>query len=186
MALRKAAAEGGAAFADNRLTFADWPAVKASGAAPLGQLPFFETGGVTYTQSVPISRYACTVAGLFPAGEPLKALLADEVVAVVDELWNKIGDTSKEKPESRVAYAEDVAPKFLKLVETRLGDGHFLNGEASPQWADLWVYQYSNMFTSGFFDHVPVDFIQRHAPKVAALAARVKASELYAKYGTPE
>ena len=51
MSLRKAAAEGGAAFEDVRLTFPEWPAVKASGAAPLGQLPFFETAGVTYTQS---------------------------------------------------------------------------------------------------------------------------------------
>ena len=186
MSLRKAAAEGGAAFEDVRLTFPEWPAVKASGAAPLGQLPFFETAGVTYTQSIPISKYAATLAGLYPAGEPLKALVSDEVVAVIDECWNKVGETSKDKPETRVKYAEEVAPKVLKLVETRIGDGEFLNGAATPQWADLWVYQYVNMFTSGFFDHVPADFIKRHAPKVDALAARVKASELYAKYGNPE
>jgi hypothetical protein len=169
-----------------RPTFAEWPAIKASGAAPLGQLPFFETGGVAYTQSIPISKYACTLAGLYPAAHPLKCLVADEVVAVIDEAWNKIGETSKDKPETRVAYAEQTAPKFLRLVETRLGDDHFFNGEATPMWADMWVYQYVNMFTSGFFDAVPTDFVKRHAPKVAALAERVKASELYAKFGTPE
>ena len=85
-----------------------------------------------------------------------------------------------------MAWAEEVAPKYLKHLAKVLGEGAFFGGAASPQWADLWVYQFVEFFTSGFFDFVPKDFVQRHAPTIAALAARVKASELYASCGTPE
>ena len=101
-------------------------------------------------------------------------------------MWNKIGATSKDKPETRVAFAEEHCPKYLAFLSKKLGDAPFFGGAASPQWADLWVYQFVAFFTSGFFDHVPADFVARHAPKLAELCARVKASELYAKHGTPE
>lgn len=174
----------GAAFEDARLTFPEWATVKASGMAPLGQLPVLEVDGAAYTQSLPMSVYAAKLAGLYPT-EPLAAFKADEVVAVVDEAWNKIAATSKDKPETRVAYGEEVAPKYLALLEKRLGGAQFFGG-AAPNYADLWVYVYVSFFASGFFDHVKTDFVERHAPAIAALVARVKESELYKKHGTPE
>ena len=42
------------------------------------------------------------------------------------------------------------------------------------------------MFTSGFFDFIPKDFIEVAAPTIAAHAARFKDSELYKHHGTPE
>lgn len=63
--------------------------------------------------------------------------------------------------------------------------GKFFAGE-KPGYADLWVYQYCSFFSSGFFDHVPADFVAKCAPLVADLAERVKASELYLQHGTPE
>jgi len=131
-----------------------------------------------------ISKYAATLAGLYPAA-PLAALQADEVVAIVDELWNKVGATSKDKPETRVAWAEEVAPKYLALLSSRLGAGPFFAG-AAPGWADAWVYSFISFFTSGFFDHVPVDFVARHAPALAAMVTSFKASELYAAHGHGE
>ena len=59
-------------------------------------------------------------------------------------------------------------------------------GSAEPQWADLWLYVYVSFFTSGFFDHIPADFVATAAPAVALLAAQVRASDSYAKFGTPE
>lgn len=79
-----------------------------------------------------------------------------------------------------------MAPKFLRLLEARLGDGPFLGGSPTPRWADLWLYAYVSVFTSGFFDSIPADFVEKAAPKVAALSKAVAASELYAKFGTPE
>ena len=128
--------------------------------------------------------YAAKLAGLYPT-DPLQALKVDEVVAILDELWNKIGATHKDKPETREAYGLEVAPKYLTLLTTRLGAGPFFHGE-TPGWADLWVYQYIAFFTSGFFDFVPKDFVAKASPTLAAFAERVKASELYVKYGTPE
>jgi len=102
-------------------------------------------------------------------------------------LWNKIAATKKEDPESRVKYGTEVAPKYLHLLEKRLASagGKFFHGE-KPGWADLWVYQYSTFFASGFFDHVPSDFVEKASPAIADLVKRVKASELYVTHGTPE
>ena len=143
VALRKAAAEGGAPFTDARLGFPEWAAVKATGYAPLGQLPVLEAEGHMFTQSVPMSAYAAKKAGLYPT-EPLAQLGADEIVAVIDELWNKIAATSKDAPATRLAYAEETAPVALKYVAKRLAESStpFFQGAATPQWADLWVYQY--------------------------------------------
>lgn len=174
-----------AGFVDTRLDFPAWGALKATGFGPLGQLPVLDVDGAQHCQSIAISAYAAKLAGLYPA-TPLAQLEADEVVATMDELWNKIGATTKDKPETRVAYAEEVAPKYLSFLAKRLGDKDFFGGAAAPGWADLWVYQYTAFFTSGFFDHVPADFVARHAPALAAHAARVKASDLYAKFGSPE
>jgi glutathione S-transferase len=179
--LRKAQ---GAAFVDHRHTFAEWAAVKASGVAPLGQLPILEVEGGVYTQSIPQSAYAAKLAGLYPS-TPLDALKADEIVAVIDECWNKLGGTPKDAA-ARVAYAEEVAPKYLALLAKRLGAGPFFGGAAEPQWADLWLFAYMRIATAGFFDHVPQDFVARHAPALAAHFEAVKASALYKSFGTPE
>ena len=122
---------------------------------------------------------------LIDPSDPFEALKQDEIVAIVDEVWNAIGKTNAKEPETRVAYANDVAPKFLKVLESRLGDAQFFGG-ASPSYADLWVYVYVSFFTSGFMDHLPTDYVEKAAPKIAALTSRVKASDLYVKFGTPE
>ena len=101
------------------------------------------------------------------------------------EVWNKIGATSKDKPETRVAWAEEVAPKYLALLTARLGAGPFFAG-AAPGWQDCWVYVFISFSTSGFFDHVPQDFVARHAPALAEFFARFKASELYTSFGNAE
>jgi len=181
---RVCARASGIKFEDNRVTFAEWADLKKTGICPLGQLPVLEVDGAIMTQSIPMSRFVAQKAGLYPA-DALEAFKVEEVVAVVDEVWNKIGATSKDKPETRVAYGEEVAPKFLALLAKRLGDAPFFSG-AAPGWADLWVYIWVTFFSSGFFDHVPKDFVERHAPTIDALVKRVKASELYAKHGTPE
>jgi glutathione S-transferase len=186
--LRKLAAESSVppvSFEDARLPFASWAPLKASGAAPLNQLPTLQIGDRTLTQSVPISAYAARRAGLYPT-DPLAMFASEEVVAIVDEVWNKLSSTSKNRPESRVAYANDVAPKYLSLLCKRLGDDAFFGGAAAPLWADLWVMQYVAFLSSGFYDGVPTDFITRHAPLLVAHAERVRSSELYVKFGTPE
>ena len=78
-----------------------------------------------------------------------------------------------------------MAPKYLLALAKRLGDKKFFGGE-EPNWADLWMYQYTTFFTSGFFDFLPKDFVAVAAPAIAKHAEAVKASELYKKFGTPE
>lgn len=168
-------------FVDKRVTFAELPPLKATCVLPLGQLPVLEIDGTTFCQSVPLSRYACKLAGLYPA-DALKALIQDEVVATIDEVWGKV--PSKDEA-LRVAYCREVAPKFLKAVAMRLGDAKFFGGDA-PGFADLWVYQYVTFSTSGFFDFIEKDFVEKAAPSLVRLAAAVKESELYVKFGTPE
>ena len=169
-------------FEDERITFADLPALKASGKLPNGQLPILTVGGEVYAQSVALSRYAAKLAHLYPA-EPLAALVQDEVVASLDEAWSKVPSNDAAL---RAAYGETVAPKYLAGVAARLGKDAFFGGAASPQWADLWCYQYVTFLTSGFIDHLDKEFIAKCAPTLVEHAARVKASELYLKHGTPE
>lgn len=110
----------GVPFTDTRLTFPEWGAIKEEGKTPLGQLPVLSIeGSGDFCQSIPISKYCAQIAGLYPT-TPLEQLKADEVVAISDELWNKIGSTDKGAPETRVKYGEEVAPKYLTLLEQRL------------------------------------------------------------------
>ena len=169
-------------FEDERIAFADMPALKASGRLPNGQLPILSVGGEVYSQSVALSRYAARLANLYPA-EPLAALVQDEVVASLDEAWSKLPSNDAAL---RAAYGETVAPKFLVVVAARLGKDMFFGGGSSPQFADLWSYQYVTFMTSGIFDHLDRDFVAKCAPVLVEHAARVKATELYAKFGTPE
>ena len=76
------------------------------------------------------------------------------------------------------------ATKFLAVIAKRLGDKPFLGG-ASVGYADLWVYAYVAFFTTGFFDHLPLDFVSRNSPAVHALCERIKASELIKAHGEP-
>ena len=103
----------------------------------------------------------------------------------VDELWNKIGHVPNDK-EKREAYGLETAPKFLKALAGILGTDKFFGGSPTPGWADLLLYAYVSLFTSGFFDHIPLDFVEKAAPTIAALSSAVKASELYAKHGNSE
>lgn len=165
---------------DVRITFADMGALKPT--LPLGQVPVLEVDGAAITQSIPISRYAAKLAGLYPA-DPLAALYADEVVATIDEVWGKIG---KAKSPERLAFGAETAPKYIALLEKRLGAGPFFGG-AAPSFADLWFYAFASITSSGFFDDVPKDYIAAAGgAKLTASIEAFKASELYAKYGTPE
>ena len=140
--------KAGVPFTDERLTFPQWGEYSKD-TLPLGQLPALEIEGVPFKicQSLPLSAYACKLAGLYPT-DPLEQLKADEIVAIVDELWNKGGATPKDEAK-RVEYATIVAPKFLKALAARLGDDTYFAGAAEPQWADLWVYQYGMCFSVG-------------------------------------
>ena len=172
----------GSNFNDERIDFSAWPALKPS--TPLGQLPILELDGEVFTQSIPISKYAATLAGLYPT-DPLLALRADAIVATVDDIWNKLGSTPKEE-KARIAYAEEIAPKFLHFFAKNLGTDKFFCGQAEPTFADLWLYQYVKFAQSGFFDFVPKDFVLRHAPTIQAHHDAVAASQLYKDFGTPE
>jgi glutathione S-transferase len=186
-ATRVCARSAGIPFEDKRYTFPEWGPVKAEGkVAPLGQLPVLVVDNVSYCQSIPMSVYVAKLGGLYPT-DALEQLKVDEVMGITDEVWNKIGATKSDDPSTRVAYGYDVAPKYLQLLEARLtaAGGKFFHGE-TPGVADCWVYQWTNFFASGFFDHVPLDFVEKGSPAIAAFVARFKASELYVTHGNPE
>lgn len=97
-----------------------------------------QVDGVSFCESIPISLYLAKLAGLYPKN-PLDQLRIDEIVAIIDELWNKISSTSDKEPATRVDYATKTAPAFLKLLEKKLvsAGGKFFHGD-KPGYADLW------------------------------------------------
>ncbi len=96
-------AAGGLEFTDNRLEFANWPALKPE--SPLGQMPFLEVDSVKLPQSVAIARYVARETGL--AGKSsLEQAQADAIVDCIMELVNayyanvfKVSD-----PEEKVSF----------------------------------------------------------------------------------
>ena len=86
-----------------------------------------EVDGKKYCESIPISIFSAKLAGLYPT-DPLEQLQVDEVIAIVDDLWNKIAKTDGKVPETRVAYANEIAPAMLVALASRLRDP-FFHGE---------------------------------------------------------
>lgn len=166
------------------LNLAQWGPLKASGFGPLGQLPVLSLDGRDYCQSVPISKYAATLAGLYPT-DPLGALNADEVVAIIDELWNKIATTDAKVPETREKYGSETTVKYFRALNDRVAGGNFFNGASTPQWADLWFFAYVQFFTSGFLDHLPKNFVEVGSPELWALYNRILESDLFKQFGSP-
>ena len=75
----------GVDFEDHRVKFEEWGEMKASGFAPLGQLPVLNIDGLEMCESIPMSIYAARLANLYPT-DPLEAYKVDELVAIIDEM----------------------------------------------------------------------------------------------------
>lgn len=176
-------------FIDERLPFAEIQARKANPpegyCPPLGQVPIlrFDTGE-TFCQSIAIGRWASEQGGLLPKDE-LLALRVDEVSASLNECWSAAPFGGDDLKQRREAWMKATESRFLPYFEKRLaemGGPFFLGKDLSI--ADLWVYTLCNMVETGFYDHVPKDWLTGGAyPGLKTLTDAVREHPLVVQYG---
>ncbi|ERL87704.1 glutathione S-transferase [Dendroctonus ponderosae] len=131
---------GGIEFIDNRVSMADWPALKNS--IPLRQMPLLEVDGKVLHQSVAISRYVGRLVGL--AG---KNDLEDcEIDAVVDTITDFRLHFMKHRfesnPEAKQALKEKLEKEIKPLIFGQMdswaqkNNGYLALGRLT--WADVY------------------------------------------------
>lgn len=165
----------GIEFTDIRVNFQQFGELKPD--LPLGSLPTLEVDGVKYTQANSMARYFGKQAGLYPE-DPWQAFLCDEVMDIIEDIGNALYSTmglkGEELKEARIKVTKGPLTTGLKLLEKRLNStgGMYMLGE-DFSIADLKVYEILSMLTSGRIDHIPTDFPDKAAPKLAGHIKKV-------------
>jgi len=175
---------GGIGFEDQRLSFAQFEAMRDE--TPLGALPVVEIDGIKYTQGNAMSRYFGKLAGLYPA-DSWQAFLCDEVLEILEDASLALGRTfglkGEELKAARQALVSGMYTRCLKTLSTRLeaAGGEFF-ADRRLTVADLKVYVWIKRLKSGGLDHVPVDLPDRIAPHLVSHMERVAALPRVAAY----
>ncbi|KAG9399180.1 hypothetical protein AC1031_012141 [Aphanomyces cochlioides] len=159
-------------FEDVRVQRGDWMALKPT--LPYKQLPFLQVDGRVVCQSRAISRYAATLAGLYPKNDPWNACRVDELNDFIQEIVIALSTVVDEndpvkKKELSDGLAKERLPAMLSLLEARLA-----STESKGPWfldtmtlADLEVYSLVSVFKSGFVDYMPTDMCDAYARTIA-------------------
>ncbi|XP_006812416.2 hematopoietic prostaglandin D synthase-like [Saccoglossus kowalevskii] len=165
-------AAAGVDYEDVRIKRENWPAEKASGKFPLGQMPCLEVDGVMLAQSNAIARYLANEHGLAGKNNMEKAR-ADMIVDTMGDLSPHLVKIIKEQDETKKdELKKEFTSKTLPACNTSLeklliqnngGDGYFVGSELT--WADL----------------VFVNHVQRPLPGPSSVDAFPKLKALYEK-----
>ncbi|XP_003703956.1 glutathione S-transferase S1 [Megachile rotundata] len=130
--------QSGIPFEDKRLTFEEWPQVKAQ--MPLGQVPVLEIDGKPLYQSKAISRYLAKKNNLYGSND-LEAYEIDATIDTLDDLRTAFSQYYWEKDaavKSRLKETLDTKKPFIlqKLDEqVKKNGGYFVGGKLT--WPDL-------------------------------------------------
>lgn len=175
---------GGISFEDYRFAPADFAEVRKT--TPLNQVPTLQVNDVQVTQSDAITRYAGKLAGLYPE-DAFQALLCDEVLGALEDVNIGIGATFRmtgdELKNARETLAAGLLSKYLRWLEHQLEShgGQFF-ADKRLTIADLKAFVILRWLSSGKLDHVPVDLINRTAPKLRDYMNRIAGLPAIAQY----
>lgn len=165
----------GVEFEDERIKFADWPALKPQ--TPFGSLPVFAVPGhAPLAQSNAILVLIGRRHGLHPKDD-FVAAQHESVMAAVEDLRGAIRPSMvvkdpDEKRRMREQLAAEVIPVWAAHVERLIGEGPFFGG-AAPQVADIKLYVVSKWIKSGVLDHIPATVLDAY-PKLNRLHDAVR------------
>lgn len=175
---------GGISFEDYRFAPADFAEVRKT--TPLNQVPTLQVNDVQVTQSDAITRYAGKLAGLYPE-DAFQALLCDEVLGALEDVNIGIGATFRmtgdELKIARETLVAGLLPKYLRWLDHQLESrgGQFF-ADSRLTIADLKAFVILRWLSSGKLDHVPVDLIDRTAPKLRDYMNRIAGLPAIAQY----
>ena len=155
-------------FEDQRIPFAQWPAMKAQ--TPYGSLPTFELPGKpVLAQTNAILTLIGRRHGLHPQDD-FEAARHEAMMNHVEDLRTAISPTMRmadpeEKRKARVALAETTIPAWATHAESQLdGDGPFFGG-ATLHVVDLKLHMLLRWLRGGALDHIPASIIEAY-PKL--------------------
>ncbi len=176
---------GGVEFEDQRVVFADWPAIKPQ--MPYQVLPVLEVDGKLLAQSNSINRFFGKLAGLYP-GDPWQAGLCDEIMDAVEDSTQLLVATfsiesENEKKAARQALVDGALRSSFEQLQTRLeqsGRKYFSDSRLTV--ADLKVFGWIKDLKSGNFDHIPTDLPDRVAPLLMEHFERVNTHPKIVEY----
>ena len=176
---------GGVAFEDERISFQEFGANRAS--YPFKRVPLLQIDDTELSQCNSINRYVGKLAGLYPT-DALQAAYCDEVMDAVEDITSKqvatmfMSDEAKKKA-AREALAEGPIALYLEQVQAMLearGGEYFADHRLTV--ADLKVMVWVRALRAGILDYVPADLPDKHAPKLVEHLERVLAHPKVAEY----
>lgn len=166
---------GAIAFDDDRVSFAQFSAMRAS--TPFNALPVLWIDGAPVSQSNAINRYVGKLAGLYPE-DTLQALYCDEAMDAVEDLGLHIGLTIGLKDaalkEAREKLVEGRLPTYVRGLDRLLergGGQYFADGRMTV--ADLKAFVQIRTFKRGTLDHIPAHLVDELAPALSKHHDRV-------------
>ncbi|KAI8920557.1 glutathione S-transferase [Entophlyctis helioformis] len=174
--------EAGIAFVDNRVQFADWPALKAkivaSGANPFGSLPVLELNGRNYTQSLPLLRLMADKLGKYAGSNDDERYFVDQVADIYIDWRRSWVTTLGGSAEALKTHQTEALPRCYAAFEFFLAkyDGPFVLG-TDFSYADIALYQALN--DDGSLESAS---LAAQYPRLAALAHATAARPNIAKY----
>jgi glutathione S-transferase len=146
----------GVDFEDNRISQADWPALKEQ--TPYGCLPVLELPGrPPLGQSNAILMLIGRRHGLHPTDD-FEAAPHEAMMQHVEDLRLRVSPTLRmgdtEKKAAREALVADFMPAWGRRAERNLGEGPFFAGE-KIHVVDLKLHMVVRWFLGGKVDHIP-------------------------------
>ncbi|KAI4470913.1 glutathione s-transferase [Holotrichia oblita] len=130
----------GVNFEDVRITFEEWPKLKAS--MPFGQMPLYEEKGKTATQSLAIARYIAKKAKLVGKND-WEDLEIDAIVDTVNDIRQKISQyyfesNAEYKETLKTTLFKETIPYYFQRLENiaKENSGHMAVGRLT--WADFY------------------------------------------------
>ena len=182
---RRALYNGGVAFEDERISFQEFGANRAS--YPFKRVPLLQIDDVELSQCNSINRYVGRLAGLYPT-DALQAAYCDEAMDAVEDITSQQVTTmfikdEAEKKATREALAQGPIALYLERVETMLkarGGEYFADNRLTV--ADLKVMVWVRALRAGILDYVPADLPDTRAPKLVEHLERVLAHPKVAEY----
>jgi len=172
---------------DNKVTFADWPALKASGKFEFGQMPVLEHDGKQKTQTVAIEVYLARVFGLLGVSEEDEYQILNIISTREDYSKHLYGllfanEEQKTKRDEIIKNLnENVFPLILKSYERRYlenGKGKYFLGDKFSL-ADIFLATgFTQLFESSLLKDIFFELPTKYAPSIVELVQRVKQTEL--------
>lgn len=196
--IRLALVLAGADFEDDRVGFADWPALKPT--TPFGQVPLMTVdNGPVRTQSGAMLRWVGSTLSetLYPAN---KVFDIEEAIGVFEDLekawmpsfymamkpanfgraegFEKTEEGQKTVAAMRTDFVANKLPLYLTHLTSLLekNDNKWLASTDAPTIADCKVVAFLRNFTRGHIDSVPADCLEKH-PKIVEYIKRFCALE---------